>query len=91
MVGVAKNGNLRFEVKNGSSIVLPYLTIGVDDERQSLGGAILLPVSHVRPGETTVVEQDCYKDLVSPDKIAAFEFPAPGPEDRDRYAEFEAM
>ena len=89
VVGIAKNGALRFEVKNDSAIVLPYLTIGVDNEQRSIRGAIFLPTSDVRPGQTKIVEHRCYKGYLRPEEHVAFDFPAPGPEDRGRYAEFD--
>jgi hypothetical protein len=50
-----------------------------------------LLVSSVSPGETRVVEKDCYKDLVDPKDVEVFEQPDPEPEDRDRYWEFRAL
>jgi len=93
VVGISPNGNLRFEVHNASTIVLPYLSIGIRGKLRSpksgpLNGGIWLPVSSVLPGETRIIEKDCYKDVVDPGDIEAFEKPDPEPEDRDRYWEF---
>lgn len=91
VVGVATNGNIRFEVHNGSAMVLPYLSIGVRGKRGKVDGGIWLPVSSVKPGNTLVIEKDCYKDLLHPDDVEVFEQPDPGPEDRDRYWEFKVL
>lgn len=91
VVGVADNGDLQFEVHNGSDMVLPFLSIGVRGKNGKVDGGVWLPVSSVLPGQTRVVEKDCYKDLIPPDEVNAFEQPDPEPEDRDRYWEFKAL
>jgi hypothetical protein len=96
VVGVAPSGRLRFEVHNGSAMTLPYLSVGVRGELRPpksgpLNGGVWLPVSSVSPGETRIVEKDCYKDLVDPKDVEVFEQPDPEPEDRDRYWEFRAL
>ena len=88
IVGVAKNRKIKFEVHNGSGMTLRYLSIGIDNKDATLGGGTELPVSSVRPGQTKIIEIDCYKSMVPPEDIVAFDYPAPGPEDRDRYSEF---
>jgi hypothetical protein len=89
--GVAKNGNVQFEVHNGSKMRLPYLSIGIDDEDGVLGGGgVFLPVGKIMPGETKTIAVDCYKDTVPPERIKAFALPDPGPEDREFYWEFRA-
>ncbi len=88
IVGVAKNRNVKFKVHNGSDMVLPYLSIGIDNKDSTLGGGVELPIASIRPGQTKTVEIDCYKSLVSPEEIVAYDYPTPGPEDRHRYAEF---
>jgi len=92
-IGVSPAGNLLFEVHNGSNAILPYLSIGIRGKLRPpksgpLNGGIWLPVASVRPGETRVIEKDCYKDVVDPIDIEAFPTPDPEPEDRDRYWEF---
>ena len=96
IVGIAPNGNLRFEVHNGSTMMLPYLSVGIRGQlwppkTGPLLGGVWLPVSAIPPGETAVVEFNCYRDLVDPKTVEAFDKPDPGPEDRDRYWEFKAL
>jgi hypothetical protein len=95
VLGVALNGDMQFEIHNGSAMILPYLSVGVRGQlrppnRGPLNGGVWLPVSSVSPGETRIVEKDCYKDLVDPKSIEIFEQPDPEPEDRERYWEFKA-
>jgi len=96
VVGVAPDGNLRFEVHNGSTMTLPFLSVGIRGELRPpkngpLNGGVWLPVSSVLPGQTKIIEKGCYKDLVDPDKVEAFDQPDPEPEDRDRYWEFKPL
>lgn len=83
-VGVAENGDVQFKVRNGSDTILPFLSIQI---RGAIDGGVWLPVGHIKPGETAIVEQDCYKDQVSPDEIELFEEPLM-PEDRETCWEF---
>jgi hypothetical protein len=92
VVGVAPNGDLRFEIHNGSDMILPYLFLGVRGKLRPpksgpLDGAARLPVSSIRPGETAIIEYDCYKQFVTPEETEIFEMPDPGPEDREWYWE----
>ncbi len=53
-----------FEIHNGSTITLPYLSVGVRGRLRPpnsgpLNGGAYLPVASVRPGETKLVEDDC--------------------------------
>jgi hypothetical protein len=95
VIGISPEGNIRFEVFNGSDISLPYLSIGIRgplrDRDEVLNGGVWLPVHHIGPGKTGVVEKDCYKDLVNPKNAQAFDEPDPGPEDRNRYWEFRQL
>lgn len=91
VVGVADNGDLQFEVYNGSKVVLPYLSVGICHKGGEPFGGVKLPVFDIQPGETKVIEIDCYKESHDPRKVEAFEKPEPGPEDRDRYWEFRAL
>lgn len=91
VIGVAENGNLLFEVHNGSSMTLPYLSIGVRDKHGGLEGGVWLPVSHVGPLQTAIVEKDCYKAYLDPRNAETFAEPDPEPEDRDRYWEFKPI
>jgi len=88
VVGVAKNKNLRFEVHNGSKTRLAYLSIGIGG---AIDGGIWLPVEHIGPGETQIVEFDCYKKFAAPDEVEPYELPDPIPEDRELYWEFRAL
>lgn len=96
LVGVASNENLVFEIHNGSTITLPYLSVGVRGRLRPpnsgpLNGGAYLPVASVRPGETKLVEDDCYKKYVVPEDTEVFELPEPGPEDRKQYWEFKIL
>ena len=91
VVGITPERDLLIEVHNGSDMVLPFLSIGVRRKDSGPFGGIWLPVSHVRPGQTAVVERDAYKKMVDPSGIELFPQPDPEPEDRDRYWEFKAL
>jgi len=96
VVGVAPNGDVRFEIHNGSDMTLPYFFVGVRGRLRPpksgpLEGGARLPVDSIRPGETRVVEYDCYKQFVAPEDIEVFDLPEPGPEDREYYWEFKAL
>ncbi|MEG3977456.1 hypothetical protein QT970_22930 [Microcoleus sp. herbarium8] len=88
VIGIADNGNLMFEVHNGSNMVLPFLSIGVRAKNGKLNGGVWLPVSSIQPGKTCILEQDCYKKWLLPEEVDVFEKPDPEPEERDRYWEF---
>ena len=93
VVGVAPNDDLRFEVHNGSGISLPYLSVGIRGRLRPpksgpLNGGAFLPVWEIRPGETKVVEYDCYKKFIAPRDTQVFSLPDPEPEDREQYWEF---
>lgn len=91
VVGIAPNGDIQYEVHNGSDIVLPYLSIGIRKKNGKPKGGVWLPVASVMPGQTKVIEKDSYKESLTPDDVEAFEKPDPEPEDRDRYWEFKAL
>ena len=96
LVGVAPNENLIFEIHNGSTRTLSYLSVGVRGRLRPpnsgpLNGGAYLPVASIRPGETKLVERDCYKKFVVPEDTEVFELPEPGPEDREQYWEFRAL
>jgi|688.fasta_scaffold209782_2 hypothetical protein len=93
VVGVAPNEDLRFEIHNGSTTTLPYLSVGVRGKLRPpkngpLNGGAFLPIASIRPGETKVVEFDCYKKFIAPEDTEVFALPDPGPEDREQYWEF---
>lgn len=92
VIGTSESGNIRFEVQNASEMEIPFLSIGIRGKRRDsngeLHGGIWLPVQGVLPGQTAVVEFDCYNEWVDPVDVKAFKLPSPGPEDRDRYWEF---
>jgi hypothetical protein len=96
IVGIAPNEDLRFEIHNGSTMTLPYLSVGVRGKLRSpktgpLNGGGYLPVSSIRPGETKLVEYDCYKRYIAPEDTEVFELLDPGPEDREQYWEFRSL
>ncbi len=91
VIGIADNGNLMFEVHNGSNMVLPFLSIGVRAKNGKLNGGVWLPVSSIQPGKTCIIEKDCYKNWLLPEEVDVFEEPDPEPEDRDLYWEFRRL
>lgn len=96
VVGIAPNGDLRFEIHNGSDMILPYLFVGVRGKLRPpksgpLDGGARLPVSSIRPGETKIVEYDCYKKFVAPEDTEVFDLPDPEAEDRQWYWEFKPL
>ena len=91
VAGVTDDDSLLFEVHNGSNTTLHFLSVGIRKRDGTPIGGVWLPVSHIRPGMTAVVKKDCYRDRHRPSDIEAFELPDPGPEDRDRYWEFETI
>ena len=91
-VGFAPNGDARFEVMNNSSIHLAYLSVGIQGQGGTkLIGGVWLNVSSIPPGGRAIVQQDCYKDILSPEEMECFEEPDPTPETRDRYWEFKRL
>jgi hypothetical protein len=95
-VGIAPNADLRFEIFNGSDMILPYLPVGVrgklrPPKKGPLDGAARLPVSSICPGETKTLEYDCYKQFVAPEDTEVFDLPDPGPEDRLEYWEVKSL
>lgn len=95
LVGISSSGDIQFKVHNDSDMVLPFLSVGIRGKRRgtdaTLNGGVWLPVASVLPGQTAVIEKDCYKEWVDPQDVVAFEEPDPEPEDRDRYWEFKAI
>jgi len=91
VVGIAEDGDLQFEVCNGSELTLPFLSIGIRKKDGTQVGGVWLPVSHIPPGQSAVVEKGCYKEHVAPEDVDAFDKPDPEPALRDRYWEFRAI
>ena len=61
VVGIAANGDLQFEIHNGSNSVLPSISLGFRGRLRPpksgpLNGGIHLPVSSIAPGATKIVE-----------------------------------
>lgn len=95
-IGVADNEDIQFEVFNGSNTVLPYLAIGILGQLRPaksgpLTGGAFLPVSSILPGQSKIIEFDCYKKYVDPKDVETFAEPDPEPEDRDQYWEFKPL
>lgn len=88
VVGVASDGKLWFEIHNGSDTVLPYLSVRLWRADGKLEGGVWLPVSHIGPGKTAVVEHESYRGLVDPHQLEYSIKPDPQPDERDRYWEF---
>ncbi len=91
IIGIAEGGDLQFEVHNGSDMALPYLSIGIRGKQGRVQGGIWLSISHIAPGETEIVEKGCYKKLLAPEDVEAFQLPDPEPEDREKYWEFQGI
>ncbi|MEZ6071579.1 MAG: hypothetical protein R3C10_15275 [Pirellulales bacterium] len=96
VVGIAPNDDVQFEISNGSAMVLPYLSVGIRGALRPpnsgpLNGGGFLPVNSIHPGQTKIVEYDCYKQFIAPEDTEVFELPDPGPEDREQYWEFKAL
>ncbi len=96
IVGISGNGDLKFEIHNGSKMVLPYLSVGIRGKHRPpnqgiLNGGGRLPVASIIPGETKVIEYDCYKKYIKPEDVEVFDKPEPGPEDREEYWEFKKI
>ncbi len=87
--GIASNGNVLIKVHNDSKMRFDYLTIGVRAKGRIEGGGHV-NVSRIGPGETKVVEHDCYKQLVPAERIELFRKPLPEPEEREMFYEFGA-
>ena len=95
VVGIAPNGDLRFEIHNGSDMTLPYFSLGIRGKLRPpksgpLNGGVYLSVGSIRPRETRIAEHDSHKDLVAPEDVEVFDLPDPEPEDRERYWEFKS-
>jgi hypothetical protein len=91
VVGITDGGALKFKIHNGSDLTLPFLSVGVRSMDRTVDGKVFLAVSPVKPGQTAVIERECYKKQVDPTLLEVFPLPDPGPEDRDRYWEFRAL
>lgn len=96
VVGVAPNEDLRFEIYNGSSMVLPYLSVKIRGRLRPpksgpLHGGVYLPIASIRPGETAIIEFDCYKQYIAPKDTEVMASPDPCPEDRAMYWEFRML
>ncbi len=92
VVGHTPEGNMLFEVSNGSDRVLPFLSVGVRGKGGiKLEGGVWLRTAGIQPGQTAVLEQDCYRKQLSPDEVEVFELPDPIPEKKERYWEFKAI
>jgi hypothetical protein len=86
--GFNDKGDVRIWVKNGSSMVLPYLTVGVRRKDGPPIGALWLPTAHLKPTEESIVEHSGYSRWLAPENTELYQVPDPAPEDRDRYWEF---
>lgn len=91
-IGFAEDGNSIFEISNGSSTNLPYLSIGVQGKGGTkLVGGAWLNVSAIGPGQTGKVEHQCYKEMLAPEEHEFFSESDPTPETRDRFWEFKRI
>ncbi|MGD9368631.1 MAG: SMI1/KNR4 family protein [Desulfobacteraceae bacterium] len=88
VTGASDNGDFQFEVHNGSTMCIPNLTIGMRWKSGEPFGSVWLPIGHISPGQTGIVEHACYKESHDPKATEPFEAPDPKPEDREQYWEF---
>jgi hypothetical protein len=88
VVGVAPGGEIIYEVTNGSTRRLPFLSVGIRGTAGKVQGGVWLPVGHIGPGQTAVVLKDTYRDLLDPSEVETYSLPDPEPEERARYWEF---
>jgi hypothetical protein len=87
LLQATSKGEMEFEVTNGSSQRLHYLSVGI--EAGSLDTRTALEIGGVGPGETGLVRSSLWRGYHNEkDAISAFELPDPGPEDREHYFEF---
>ena len=92
LMGFAENGDALFEVHNASEMRLPYLSIGIQGRGGSkLTGGVWLDIAGIEPGNTGIVQKDCYKDQLSPEELECVEMNDPTPENKDRYWEFQRL
>jgi len=90
VVGGTVAGPIRFEVVNGSSMTLPYLSIGVRHRGGAWVGGVWLPVGNILPGKAAIVVHECYP-MTPRAELEPFALPDPEPEDRERYWEFRSV
>jgi hypothetical protein len=87
-VGVT-SGKVLIAIENNSSIVMPWLTIGVRD-RTGMEGASAVPIGDIVPGERKVVAHYFYKNSMDPHSIQVFRLPI-DPEDRCHFLELSSV
>jgi hypothetical protein len=88
VVGFDDDGDVLLSIKNESSQIIPYYTLGVIARDNSLEGALYLDLSDLSPGEERVFKRNAYKEALTPDNVAFYSRPDPIPEDRESYWEF---
>ncbi|MBI1926545.1 hypothetical protein HYR99_20165 [Candidatus Poribacteria bacterium] len=88
IIGTDDNGDVLFEIYNGSKIVLPFFSVGIRHKKGGFSGTVWLPVSQIEPGSTAVVRHECYKRHIEQIDLEAYELPDPEPEDKLSYWEF---
>lgn len=89
IIGIADDGDALIHVFNNSEMKLPYLTIRVEEKGGDfLDGSVWLDVGRIGPGESGVIKKNCYKDIISPEKLQLRDMPAPIPEKKSAYWEF---
>lgn len=70
---------------------MPFLGIEIRDINDRAVGKVRLPISNVAPGETKIVEADCYKAILNPQHVRAYIMPDPTPETHGYYWEFKPL
>lgn len=87
-VGIQANGDIAIEVSNGSTLSLPFLTVGVEATTGNFNGRVWLPIADIAPGESKSVFHDCYKRQLPRESVRLVDLGDPAPEDRDDFWEF---
>jgi hypothetical protein len=92
LLGFHEDGDALIEVKNDSTLTLPYLSVGVKDKSDAvlIGGA-WLNTSKIEPNQKAIIKHNCYKDRIKQDEVMLFRRYKPIPEKREAYWEFKSL
>lgn len=91
VIGVSKEDEFLFNIFNNSTMVLPFLSLGVRSKDGMLNGGLWLPISHINPGQRSVVKRGCYQNLINPRDLEIYALPIPQPYQREEYWEFRGI
>lgn len=88
VVGTTPDGDVEFDVYNGSPMVLPFLSVGARSRLGDIEGRVKLSVGQLEPGASQTIRHSCYKGHIDRRHLELFDLPDPSPEERDAYWEF---